>query len=196
MKSLTFSLYSSRKTVFTAQEISILLKETSMNNLKAKINYFVKKGILIALKRGLYAKNNGFDILEAANKILTPSYISLETVLLKEGINFQYYDKTIFVISYQTREVALGEYTISFNKMKDEILNSPMGIINTDGYSIASPEIAFLDRIYLSGNYHFDNLGQIDWKLAKNLVKIYNNKAMERRFKSYVNDFFASNNND
>src|SRR3989344_3250302 len=98
MKSLTFSLYSSRKTVFTAQEISILLKETSMNNLKAKINYFVKKGILIALKRGLYAKNNGFDILEAANKILTPSYISLETVLLKEGINFQYYDKTIFVI--------------------------------------------------------------------------------------------------
>jgi len=196
MKSLTFSLYSSRKTVFTAQEISILLKETSMNNLKAKINYFVKKGILIALKRGLYAKNNGFDILEAANKILTPSYISLETVLLKEGINFQYYDKTIFVISYQTREVALGEYTISFNKMKDEILNSPMGIINTDGYSIASPERAFLDRIYLSGNYHFDNLGQIDWKLAKNLVKIYNNKAMERRFKSYVNDFFASNNND
>lgn len=196
MKNLTYSLYSSKETVFTTQDISILLNETNINNLKSKINYFVKKGILISLKRGLYAKNNGFEILEAANKIFTPSYISLETVLLKEGVNFQYYDKTIFVISYQTRDVTLDKYTISFNKIKNEILNNPTGIINTDGYSIASPERAFLDRIYLSGNYHFDNLGQIDWKLAKNLVKIYNNKAMERRFKSYVSDFFTPNNNE
>ncbi len=196
MKSLTYSLYSSKNTVFTTQEISLILNETNLNKLKSRINYFVKKGVLKSLKRGLYAKNNGYEILEAANKIFTPSYISLETVLQRKGITFQNYDKTIFVISYQTRDVKLCDYTISFRKMKDEILNNPRGIENINGYSMASKERAFLDRVYMSKNYHFDNLEQVNWKVAKNLVKIYNNKAMERRFNNYVSDFFTPHNND
>lgn len=195
MKNLTYSLYSSKNTVFTAKEISLILGETDLNKLKSRINYFVKNSTLISLRNGLYAKNNGFEILEAANKIFTPSYISLETVLQKNGITFQDYSKTMFVISYQTRDIKLGEYTIVFKKIKDEILNNPTGITTENGYSIATPERAFLDRIYMSKNYSFDNLEPIDWKSARNLVKIYNNKTMERRFKKYVKDFFASNNN-
>lgn len=196
MKNLTYSLYSSKNTVFTAKEISLILGETNLNKLKSRINYFVKNSTLISLRNGLYAKNNGFEILEAANKIYTPSYISLETVLQRNGITFQDYSRTIFVNSYQTREIKLGEYTIAFKKIKDEILNNPTGITNENGYSIASSERAFLDRVYLSKNYHFDNLEPIDWKSARNLVKIYNNKAMERRFKKYVSNFFAQNSND
>lgn len=196
MKSLTSSLYSSKNTVFTAKEISVILGETNLDKLKSRINYFVKNGTLISLRSGLYAKNNGFEILEAANKIFTPSYISLETTLQRNGITFQDYSKTIFVISYQTRDVMLGEYTISFKKMGNEILNNPMGIENENGYSIASSERAFLDRVYFSKNYHFDNLEPINWKLAKNMVKIYNNKAMERRFKKYVSSFFTPHSND
>lgn len=172
-----------------------MLKETNLNNLKSKINRLVKKGILISLKKGLYAKNNGFEILEASNKIFTPSYISLETVLQKNGITFQDYSHTIFVISYQTRDIKLTDYNICFKKMKDEILNNPAGITTENGYSIASTERAFLDRIYMSKNYHFDNLEQINWKIAKNLIKIYNNRTMERRFKKYVKDFFTPHDN-
>lgn len=195
MKSLTFSLYSSKSTVFTTQEISLMLGETDLNKLKSRINYFVKKGDLINLKKGLYAKNTGFEILEVANKIFTPSYVSLETVLQKSGITFQNYDKTIFVMSYQTRDIKFDNYTISFKKIKDIILNNPNGIINIDGYSIACPERAFLDRIYLSKNYYFDHLDPIDWKKARYLLKIYGNKTMERRFNNYVKDFFSPNNN-
>lgn len=172
-----------------------MLKETNLNNLKSKINRLVKKGVLISLKRGLYAKSNGFEIFEAANKIFTPSYISLETVLQRNGITFQNYAKTIFVMSYQTRDVALDNYTVSFRKISDKILNNPAGIINVNGYSIANTERAFLDRIYMSKNYHFDNLDQINWKEARSLVKIYGNVAMERRFKKYVDDFFTPHNN-
>lgn len=191
MKNLTFGLYSAKNTVFTTQEISLILGETDLDRLKSRINYFVKKGVLVSLRKGLYAKSSGYEILEAVNKIFTPSYISLETVLQRSGVTFQDYSKTIFVISYQTREIKLGEYTISFKKIKDEILLNSSGIINDDGYAIASGERAFLDRIYLSKNYYFDNLSAIDWESASKLLKIYNNRSMERRFKSYVKNFYA-----
>lgn len=191
MKNLTFGLYSAKNTVFTTQEISLILGETDLDRLKSRINYFVKKGVLVSLRKGLYAKSSGYEILEAVNKIFTPSYISLETVLQRSGVTFQDYSKTIFVVSYQTREIKLGEYTISFKKIKDEILLNSSGIINDDGYAIASGERAFLDRIYLSKNYYFDNLSAIDWESASKLLKIYNNRSMERRFKSYVKNFYA-----
>ncbi len=191
MKNLTYSLYSAKNTVFTTQEISLIVGETDLDKLKSRINYFVKKGVLTSLKKGLYAKNSGYEILEAANKIFTPSYISLETVLQRNGVTFQDYSKTIFVVSYQTREIKLGEYTVSFRKIKDEILTNSSGIINDDGYAMASTERAFLDRIYLSKNYFFDNLSAIDWERASKLLKIYNNRSMERRFKSYVKNLYA-----
>lgn len=189
MKNLTFGLYSLKNTVFTTQDIALILGETNLNRLKSKINYFVKKGILINLRKSLYAKPTGYQILEAANKILTPSYISLETVLQRSGVTFQDYSHTIFVLSYQTREIKLGEYIISFQKIKNDLLTNAQGIINEDGYAVASAERAFLDRIYLSTNYYFDNLGSIDWKKAKDMIKIYHNQAMERRFRQYVKDF-------
>jgi len=178
-----------KNTVFTTQDIALILGETNLNRLKSKINYFVKKGILINLRKSLYAKPTGYQILEAANKILTPSYISLETVLQRSGVTFQDYSHTIFVLSYQTREIKLGEYIISFQKIKNDLLTNAQGIINEDGYAVASAERAFLDRIYLSTNYYFDNLGSIDWKKAKDMIKIYHNQAMERRFRQYVKDF-------
>ena len=191
MKNLTYSLYSLKNTVFTTQEIYLILRENNLNRLKSKINYFVKKGELIRLRRGIYAKTNGYEILEAANKILTPSYISLETVLQRSGITFQDYSKTIFVLSYQTRDIKLGEYTINFKKIKDDVLANPKGILNKNGYTIASLERAFLDRIYLSNNYYFDNLDPIGWKKTRALLKIYKNTAMERRYKKYVKDFHS-----
>ncbi|MDO8610547.1 MAG: hypothetical protein Q7R95_08430 [bacterium] len=172
------------------------MRETNLSRLKSKINYFVKKRILINLRKGLYAKTNGYEILEAANKIFTPSYISLETALQRNGVTFQNYSKTIFVLSYQTRDIKLGEYIISFKKIKEGILTNSKGVMSENGFAIASVERAFLDRIYLSKNYYFDNLKPIDWKKAEVLLKIYNNKAMERRFREYVKDFHTQVNNN
>jgi hypothetical protein len=46
---------------------------------------------LIRLRCGFYEKDNNYNYFELATHIYTPSYISLETVLTRKGINFQYY---------------------------------------------------------------------------------------------------------
>ena len=186
MKNLTFSLYSLPNTVFTTNEISLILRESDSDRVKSRINYYVKKGVLVQLRRGIFAKNTGFEILEAANKIFTPSYISLETVLQRSGVTFQDYSRTIFVVSYQTREIRVKDYVIDFKKIKDEILMNLAGIITENGYAMATTERAFLDAVYLYKDYHFDNLDAIDWEKAKDLLDVYKNKALERRFKRYV----------
>jgi len=188
MKNLTFGLYSLENTVFTTKEISLILRETNLNKLKSRINYNVRKGMLVQLRRGIYAKSSGYEILEAANKIFIPSYISLETVLARAGVVFQYYGNTIFAISYQTRELKLKEYTINFKKIKDEILTNSRGIVTEKGYSIATPERAFLDCLYLYKNYYFDNLEAVDWVKAKDLLSVYQSKALNNRFKDYAKD--------
>jgi len=112
----------------------------------------------------------------------------LETVLQKEGVVFQDYGNVIFVISYQTREIKLGDYIIRFKKIKNEILTNPEGIDTENGYSIATKERAFMDALYLYKDYYFDNLDGLDWEKAKRLLPVYSSKTMERRFKNYVRD--------
>lgn len=83
-----------------------MFSSLSADALKNRIHYAVKTGKILSIRRGLYAKE-GFDPFEVANKIFTPSYISLETVLSKAGIVFQTY-KTISAVSYLTRRVEVA----------------------------------------------------------------------------------------
>lgn len=189
MKNLTFGLYSLPNTVFTTKEIALILRETNLDKVKSRVNYFVNKGVLIQLRKGIFAKNTGYEVLELANKILKPSYISLETVLQKEGVVFQDYGKTTFVISYQTREIEVGDYTISFKKIKDDILTNPKGVLVENGYSIATVERAFLDAVYLYKNYYFDNLHPLNWERVENLLDIYKSNILVERFKKYAKHY-------
>ena len=97
-KDFILNLYQAKNTVFTIDEIALLSGEIERFNLKSKINYYVKKGDLRNVRKGIYTKIE-YDPLELATKIFTPSYISLETVLKKEGVIFQTYE-TIFIVSY------------------------------------------------------------------------------------------------
>ena len=49
MSTLLAKLYKSPKTVFTNRDLALLWSETSSNKLNAKIAYYVKRKILIAL---------------------------------------------------------------------------------------------------------------------------------------------------
>ena len=59
------------------------------------------------------------------------------------------------------------------------------GIDQKDGYFTATRERAFLDAIYIYKNYHFDNLGAIDWNEVEALKKIYKSKIFEKRVGEY-----------
>ena len=155
-----------------------------------RLHYYVQKGLLYSVRRGLYAKNKKYDRKEAATKIFTPSYISFETVLFEAGVIFQLY-KSIFVASYQTREVDCDGQSVSFRKIKNEILVHTAGLENRGTYFAATKERAFLDILYLRKGYHFDNLGPLDFKKVFELLPIYNNKRMITVVNQYYKDFLA-----
>ena len=172
-------LYQSKQTVFTSKELFLLFPEIEKNNLKARINYYVKKGMILNPRRAIYVKND-YDFLEMAAKIFTPAYISLETVLEKEGVIFQHY-KTIYVVSYLTRKIEVENQEIQYRRIKEEILLSRDGLIEKEGYFEAERERAFLDALYLYKDYYFDNLEILDKKKIFRLVTNYHSKVLEKK---------------
>jgi hypothetical protein len=178
------TLLRSNNTVFTFKELSLIWNETDVELIKKRVYRYTKMGKLYPIRKGIYAKDKNYDKLELANKIFTPAYISLETVLSMEGIVFQHYDQ-IFVVSYLNREISCDGQAFVFRRIKDVILTNSLNIEKKGNYSIASKERAFLDTIYLNKNYHFDNLSSIDWDTCFEMVPIYNNKAMAKRLNSY-----------
>jgi len=183
---IVFLLYKRPETVFTLKDISLLFPNISYDNLKERMSYFSKTGAIKKLRRGIYVKDN-FDVLELANKVYAPSYISLETVLVKEGVVFQYY-QSVSAVSYVSRSIQLGEQTFIYRKIKNEILLNKQGIEQRGNVMIASKERAFLDAVFLYKNYHFDNLRPLDFAKIKELQNIYESKALNERVADYAHD--------
>ena len=157
MDNIIARLYQLKKTVVTNKDLALIWEETNPKNLKAKIAYYVKHDTLIPLTRGIFAKNKKYDPKELATSIYTPSYISFETVLREAGIIFQHYD-TIFIAGLWSKTIKLDNHTITVRKLKDSVLYTPTGVQQNHNYSIATPERAFLDMLYLFPKYYFDKL--------------------------------------
>ena len=187
-------LLRSEKTIFSTKDVALLWGEESDSTTRVRLNYYVKNGKLINIHRGLYVKDQSYNHFELATRIYTPAYISFETVLTRAGINFQYYGN-IFVASYVSREIEVGDQKITFVRMKDYVLSDTVGIEHQNGYAIASKERAFLDRIYVSKDYHFDNLGPIDWDKVFEILPIYHNQRMNKKVKEYFK-YFKSTESD
>jgi len=183
-KAYISTLLRSNNTVFTFKELSLIWNEIDVTLIKKRVYRYTKMGKLHTIRKGIYAKDKNYDKLELANKIFTPAYISLETVLSREGIVFQQYDQ-IFIVSYLSREISCDGQTYVFRRMKDVILTNSLNIEEKGNYYIASKERAFLDTIYLKKNYHFDNLSSINWDICFEMLPIYDNKAMAKRLDSY-----------
>ncbi len=177
-------VYKSDKTVLTNKDLALIWQESNPINLKAKIAYYVKQKSLIRLTRGVFAKDKNYNSRELATSIYTPSYISFETALRDAGIIFQHYD-TIFLAGTWSKTMKVDKYTFTFRRLKDELLFNPIGIEFKDNYNIATPERAFLDMIYLSPVYHFDNLHSLNWEKCFELAPMYKNQQMIRRLNKY-----------
>ncbi len=186
-KNKILELYKSPATIFSLRDISLIFKENNYNNLKSKINYYLDKGRLFRARRGFYSKDENYNIFELANKIYTPSYISFETILLKEGIIFQYSEK-IILASNISKKMKVKDREIIYRRMKKEILYNKKGIIFENNYYRATKERAFLDTLYLNKNYYFDNLKSINWENCFDLLDIYNQKTLKKEINNYYKD--------
>jgi len=187
-KDLVISVYKDKRSVFRLTDIAQLIGETDFESLNKRLNYFVRKGKIMNPRKGIYAKTD-YNPEELACIIYTPSYISLEYVLQKSGVLFQY-DTAITAVSYLSRKIQVAEKTITFRKIKGEILVNTAGIKRLDSHvNIASPERAFLDMLYLNPNYYFDNLNPLDMSIAEDLLGIYQSASLSGRFnKLVIND--------
>ncbi|MEK7544230.1 MAG: hypothetical protein AAB557_05140 [Patescibacteria group bacterium] len=188
MDNLIVKLYQSPQTILTNTDIAMIWQETDPIHLKSKIAYYVKRGALIHLTRGIFAKNKTYSSRELATNIYTPSYISFETILRDAGMIFQHYD-TIFLAGPWSKTIRLDHHTFTFRKLKNALLYNPTGTTITDHYTTANPERAFLDMIYLFRNYSFDNLRALDWEKCSEYVLIYANKQMMKRFYRYKKQY-------
>ncbi|MEK7123085.1 MAG: hypothetical protein AAB855_04510 [Patescibacteria group bacterium] len=180
----------SHKTVFSTSDIALIWQEPVDRTAKERLQYYVRTGKLIRLRRGIYAKDSAYDRYELAVHILCPAYVSFESVLGAAGVTFQY-SSAIFIASYTTREIVCDGQTYSFRKIKDTALVNPKGIDQTRHYSIATPERAFLDTVYKSDAYHFDNLGSLNWDRIRAILPIYESTRMEKRVEMYFRDVKA-----
>lgn len=181
-------LLRSPKTVFSIKDIALLWGEKVTIGVRMRLSNYIKNGKLIRIHHGIYAKDKNYDRFELATKIYTPAYISFETVLTRAGVNFQYYGN-IFVASYVNRDINADGQKISFLRMKDYILSNTIGIEHINDIPIATKERAFLDRIYISKEYHFDHLDILDWDKVFEILPIYRNKRMNKKVEEYFKYF-------
>lgn len=191
MKSNEFYIYDilrAKNTVFTPGELALLWREGNRKNLYQRLHLYKTSNKLFQIKKGFYAKEKEYNKFEFANKLYKPSYVSLNTVLAMEGLIFQYYE-TIYLVSYLSRELEVDGQSYLYKKIKNEVLLNPKGLIQKDFYHQASKERAFLDAIYLYGDYYFDNLNPLDWDKCFDLVEIYSSRTVQKRLESYYKDY-------
>jgi hypothetical protein len=180
-KNFNAAIYQAGQTVFTLKELAVLLEEKNFDNLKAAVHYYVKKNMIMQIRRGIYAKEH-YDPLELAVKIYPPAYVGFETVLFKEGMVFQY-DETITIASYLSREVRAGNYNLRYRKLKESLLTSPEGLEFRSYFTIAEKERAFLDILYLDRNFYVDYTDKLDRKKIFKILPIYENLNLEKKIR-------------
>ena len=174
---ILFEIYKDSRTVFRINDIALLINSND-RLLYQKLNKLVKKGKLLNIRKGIYAKE-GYKAEELACLLYTPTYISLGYVLQRSGIVFQY-DSAITNISYLNRTIYVNELSIQYRQIKRDVLLNTNGIIFQNNTNIATPERAFLDTLYLNGFFYFDNIKQLDITKVNQLLPIYNSVSLIR----------------
>jgi len=177
---LLLDIYKDKAGVFTMQGIAMAYGQgLDRNTVKNRMIGYVRRGEILNPRKGIYAKS-GYDEKELACLLYTPSYISLEYVLQRVGIVFQYSDE-ITCVGNLSRTLEIDGKVYRYRKIKGEILIDTSGIIREGNVNIASPERAFLDTLYLDSNYYFDNTSSLNKEKVLSLLPIYNNKTLEER---------------
>ena len=179
-------ILSSPRTVFNVQSLRMLTECEDSQKLTKSLHYYVKEGKIHNPRRGIYTKAT-FDEKEMACSLFRPAYVSLEYVLQRSGIAFQY-DDTVTSVSYLNRIVEIDDKAYQFRIINPELWIGMDGIEQQDNILIASPERAFLDMIYLSaGNCYFDNLHPLNKIKVKQLLPFYQSKVLTERVTKLLN---------
>jgi predicted transcriptional regulator of viral defense system len=123
---------------------------------------YVSKGLLIRIKRNIYVLRerwdylNDLEVMQIANIIQVPSYVSLTTALSFYGHTTQLQQDYIESISVQrSYNTTVVKSEFNFTKISGQYYSD---FIRQDGVFISTPEKALVDALYLTslGRYSLD----------------------------------------
>lgn len=185
-KNVLEAILNSSRSVFNIQSLRMLMESENSQKLTQSLHYYIKGGKISNPRRGIYTKAS-YNEQEMACSLFRPAYISLEYVLQRAGVVFQY-DDTITCVSYLNRIVEIDDKTYRFRIINPELWIGMEGIEQHDNILIATPERAFLDMVYLSaGNCYFDNLHPLNKTKVKQLLPLYQSKVLTMRTTELLN---------
>lgn len=146
MRKVYETLLALDKRYLTGKELARSLSISPVNR-KVALSRLTKRGILRRLRRNLYeVPLKPSDILEAANSIYVPSYLSFTYCLGKLGILNQIAYEIEFATPKKTKRMEIRGRSVVFRKIKKDLF---FGYTLQDNVYIAEPEKALLDTLYL-----------------------------------------------
>ena len=162
---------------------------------RRRLNEWQQKGYIKKLVKGYYIFSNlkldDWTLYEIANRIYSPSYVSLETALSYYGLIPESIYSVASVSTRKTKSFKTPVSTFNYRKIKSSIFFAyRIEKYDNNIFKIASPEKAVLDLFYLMPNLKdpddFDSLrinngnfrDIIDKKRLFNYLKFYNNKRL------------------
>lgn len=178
-------------TLRTLQQLPRLFRYADVQKFTGNANVFLtralKQGLIERLARGVYINSaiKGMPgIEEAACFIRTPCYISCEWALNYHGITIQ----APAICTVLTLSTAVGEARrlvwhgigIEFSRIADRLFT---GFTMRDGFSIATPEKAVLDTLYLRKGLPVQDeleLDGIDFDLVRKLAELYPKRVRDQ----------------
>lgn len=172
--------------VFTRNDIRILdsdFREPTLND-------WLNNGWIKRIRRFWYADSSfnpqGYDYFFIANKIYSPSYISLESALSHYGF---IPETTLQITSVSTRKTNFFDTqfgVFSYQSVKNELYFGYEIIENNERpFTLATPEKAILDYLYL----HSEITGIEDLEGLRFNTEIMNSRIDKEKFDIYLNQF-------
>lgn len=174
-------------------------------NAHNQLNRWLKKGLIIKLKKGIYLLNKNDrrsnpDQIFLANQLYEPSYVSLEFALNFYGLIPERVAEVTSVSTKKTTHFSneFGEYI--YQHIKPEAFRGFRSVKDSNGFCsfIAEPEKAVVDFLYLNlrkfkagdrdvfaESYRFQNVEDLKLNRFINLSKLFNNRKLLKVAKTF-----------
>lgn len=183
------TLEKNRFFVFSYEDISLFFPDETKNNLKTTLQRWRKKGWICSLKRGLHEVTFPKDLIipdmYIANKLYSPSYVSLETALSNYSIIPEVSMSVTSITTKPTRKFKNKHGLFTYRTVKPAAFTGYyIEKINNFDIFIAEPEKALVDYLYFK-TYRDKKFIPGEERFEKNIIADLNAKKIDRYARLY-----------
>lgn len=178
-------LLRSGQNVFTMDDLRVYWNESNPDCVKSQAKYLADRKKLFRVRRGIYSVDPIPPEFEIAQKLLIPSYISLDTALVFHGVIRQM-SAALHSMARYYRKIQALQKNFLYHKIPEKILINPIGVKNEKHWTMASAERAICDWIFLRGEHFFDNLKKIDPVFLKKVANIYHSNTLKKHINTLI----------